>query len=333
MMPLRAHGSESLAFPAPSFALAVAGRAFEDFPCSRWRPRAPSRFRSVPPPSLVASAACSRPVDVATDRPPEPSASSASPSSPRPSPLPRDPAQARFPVALTIRRPRRVSSSRFPSAGSPLDPSTPGPAPKRWTFGPLVPPRGSRSARVVSHHLDGFLRTDGASTVAARSRPWGSPCFSDTLPCTVLLSREPPGQRDRARSHGALTPRRCSPPAVPPPLTAPPEGAAFTRRCSLLAVSRGGTAAARRPGASRFTVAFSPPRVRLRGLVLPAGLSPSFAVASDRQLYPSMGFCSPFSHRGPPDADGAMANRLAARSSRPSRESRQRTAPKCFSAR
>jgi predicted MFS family arabinose efflux permease len=35
VLPLRVQSSESLAFLAPSFALTVAGRAFEGFPCPR----------------------------------------------------------------------------------------------------------------------------------------------------------------------------------------------------------------------------------------------------------------------------------------------------------
>jgi hypothetical protein len=87
----------------------------------------------------------------------------------------------------TIRRLRRVSFSRSPP--SVLRSIRPLPVRvETLTIGPLVPPRESRSVRVVSLHLDGFLRTDGASIVAARSRPWGSPCF----PALVHLPRRFP---------------------------------------------------------------------------------------------------------------------------------------------
>jgi hypothetical protein len=143
-----------------------------------------------------------------------------SPSTPRPNPSPADTTRTRcLPGADHPSASSRLLS-RFPSVGSPFGPSTPDLAPERQVFGPLVPPRESCSVLVVSHHLDGLLRTAGVSVVAAHSRPWGSPCFLDPTSCTGQLSREPLSQRDRARPHGALTPRSCSLPAVVPPLTA-----------------------------------------------------------------------------------------------------------------
>jgi len=123
MNPLRAHGSESLAFPAPSLALTVAGRAFEVFPCP-CRSKS-TRSRRVPPPSLAASTTCPRSPDVAIGRTPEPFASSASP-----------PARE---VAVSTSGHADARPSRFdhpstsprlllevPSVGSPIGPSTPG---------------------------------------------------------------------------------------------------------------------------------------------------------------------------------------------------------------
>jgi hypothetical protein len=49
-------------------------------------------------------------------------------------------------------------------------------------FGPRVPPLDSCSARVVSHHLDGFLRTRVCGFVAPRFRPWGSLRFIPACP-------------------------------------------------------------------------------------------------------------------------------------------------------
>jgi hypothetical protein len=86
-MPLRMHGSELLAFPASSLTLAVASRVFEAFPCAR-RARRPIALHRVSPPFLMASPVSLRPARVATGRPPEPFASSASSSTLRPMPSP-----------------------------------------------------------------------------------------------------------------------------------------------------------------------------------------------------------------------------------------------------
>jgi hypothetical protein len=58
--------------------------------------------------------------------------------------------------------------------------STPGHGPKSITFGLRMPIRKSRSDRVVSHHLAGFLRARARRLVASCSRPWGSPRFTRT---------------------------------------------------------------------------------------------------------------------------------------------------------
>jgi hypothetical protein len=45
-------------------------------------------------------------------------------------------------------------------------------------FGPTLPNAWSRSALVVSRHLDGFLRAEGRGFVAPRCQSWSSPRFS-----------------------------------------------------------------------------------------------------------------------------------------------------------
>jgi len=47
---------------------------------------------------------------------------------------------------------------------------------------PRVPPSKSRSVLVVSHHLDGFLRSASCGLVASRYRSWGSPRFRAPRP-------------------------------------------------------------------------------------------------------------------------------------------------------
>jgi len=47
---------------------------------------------------------------------------------------------------------------------------------------PKVPPSDSRSALVVLHHLDGFLRSTSRGLVASRCRSWGSPRFRSGRP-------------------------------------------------------------------------------------------------------------------------------------------------------
>jgi hypothetical protein len=60
--------------------------------------------------------------------------------------------------------------------------STPGHRCKqRWPSGQGSTP-DSCSARVVSHHLDGLLRTEACGFVAPRFRPWGSPRFVPAVP-------------------------------------------------------------------------------------------------------------------------------------------------------
>jgi hypothetical protein len=75
--------------------------------------------------------------------------------------------------------------------------STPGPGPSRDPIpvapksrGPTAPPVQPRSVLVVSHHLDGFLRTRSRGLVASRCRSWGSPRFTKPAPVgpTLLTS-------------------------------------------------------------------------------------------------------------------------------------------------
>jgi hypothetical protein len=62
-------------------------------------------------------------------------------------------------------------------ASTPSAPSCPGsPSGRRHH------PSSSRSARVVSHHLDGFLRAKDHGLVASRYRSWGSPRFAKPVP-------------------------------------------------------------------------------------------------------------------------------------------------------
>jgi len=85
-----------------------------------------------------------------------------------------------------IRRLRRVSSSRSPPSMLRLGRPLPTPCRNKASSAPRCHPHGSRSALVVSHHLDGFLRPDGADTVAVRCRSWGSPCFLTSPPGRAL---------------------------------------------------------------------------------------------------------------------------------------------------
>jgi len=195
-------------------------QGFAAFPRHRWRL----------PPRLLGL------LMLPSGRPPEPSASSSSPPACEADASAVCHAIARL-SASTIRRLHRVSSSRSPPSVlrsvRPLPAST-----EALTIGPLVPPRESRSVRVVSLHLDGFLRSDGASTVAARSRPWGSSCFARPAAC-------PCDSRESHRSARPISfPTMHSPREDSPhqqrgfSLTAPSEDGAFTRGRSLHAVSR-----------------------------------------------------------------------------------------------
>ena len=70
------------------------------------------------------------------------------------------------------------------------------------SFGRAVPPARSRSVRVVSHHLDGFLRAKSCELVASRCQPWGSMCF--TMPDSGRSRGIP--QHEQHSSHRRFTP-------------------------------------------------------------------------------------------------------------------------------
>jgi hypothetical protein len=76
------------------------------------------------------------------------------------------------------------------------------------TFGSPVPTEAARSAPVVSHHLDGFLRSTGSRRIAAWYRSWGSPRF------------DPPRTRARAEAR-TLACKEASPQRVHPSTNSP----------------------------------------------------------------------------------------------------------------
>jgi len=157
----------------------------------------------------------------------------------------------------SFRRLRRVSSSRSPPSVLRLGRPLPTPCRNKASSAPRCHPHGSRSALVVSHHLDGFLRPDGADIVAVRCRSWGSPCFLDHSPVPAFpKDRVPAGL---AVPHDALTPRSCSLSAAPAPSPRAPRRGPCTR--SPLPPCR-----------------FD----RLRGFALQTGLLSSSTVSGDR---------------------------------------------------
>jgi hypothetical protein len=81
-----------------------------------------------------------------------------------------------------------------PSVVSPRCVHSQTPLQAAMAFGPRLPHLDSCSARVVSHHLDGLLRTGACGFVAPRFRPWGSLRFVPSVP---RLRR---GGGDRVRS-------------------------------------------------------------------------------------------------------------------------------------
>jgi hypothetical protein len=193
-------------------------------------------FRRVPPSSLTASATCSRPPDVAT-RPTTRALCELRITSGVWSRCLRFRPCNAWPSPSTIRRLRRVSSSRSPPSVlrsvRPLPTGAEAPV-----IGPLVPSRESRSVRVVSLHLDGFLRSDGASIVAARCRPWGSSRFphSPACPCDSRKSHRSARPTSFPTMH---SPREDAPhPQRGSLLTAPSEDVAITQGRSLHDVSR-----------------------------------------------------------------------------------------------
>jgi hypothetical protein len=157
----------------------------------------------------------------------------------------------------------------------------------------------SWSALVVSHHLDGLLRTDGASTVAARCRPWGSPRFPPVSTCTDPPPKEHARQHTHRVSRDALTPRRSLPVRSASPLTIPSEELMSRRGAPSMPFTWLAPRLPTPPEGSILHRGVLPDQARLRGLSPRTGLLPPSAVSSDRQLCPSMGFCTPSGHRAP----------------------------------
>jgi hypothetical protein len=147
-------------------------------------------------------------------------------------------------VALPACRPS-VVSRRCVHSRTPLQAA--------MAFGPRVPHLDSCSARVVSHHLDGLLRTGACGLVASRFRPWGSPRFVPACPAPPKRRWGParsspqrghtlqrvPLVSSRTASLQPLPPCRCRVPEHPRLIErgpAAPEGTAVGRsrrwRCS-----------------------------------------------------------------------------------------------------
>lgn len=178
--------------------------------------RSVRHFRDVPPPSLVASFASTRPAAVLphTTRPPW-VLSNFSASCAR-SQLDSNPFQR-------VKRSRAQASIAF-AALSPRGPLHRFSAPAVYSqhlrlrvcaFGPLVPTSRSRSVPVVSHHLDGFLRPHSVGLLHPTADP-GVHRVASIRPPAPADSEEPTDQHARVVSRDALTPRRYSLPAAPP---------------------------------------------------------------------------------------------------------------------
>ena len=159
-------------------------------------------------PSRAASTASSRSVRVATDRPPEPFADSRRFAAEIEADA-RDPHRGVVPVLRPsvdlVASPPRGTPPSFLLSARPLR------IRRRNAESSALPchREGSRSVLVVSHHLDGFLRTGGAGIVAARSRPLGSPCFPSRDPAPG--SRKNPVVSDRVPFPTAPTPLEDAP--------------------------------------------------------------------------------------------------------------------------
>jgi hypothetical protein len=85
---------------------------------------------------------------------------------------------------------------------------------------PRLPASESRSARVVLHHLGGFLRSEGRGLVASRCQSWGSPRF--VLAHSPRRFSHPPKDSTRPQPHHVTV-------AVAP-LPFPPAALAFSDR-------------------------------------------------------------------------------------------------------
>jgi len=279
--PLRTHGSESLASPAPSFALAVAGRAFEVFPCPLRCPKAPPRCAwssSAIPDGFLG--ACSARLMSPPDGPPVPSprcvafaaeAAASSSSTPckhaasvadHPSTSPR----------LLLEVPLRRCSVRTVHSQ---------PDDERLAFGPLVPPRD----RVPPSW---FLTTSTACsgpTARALLQPAADPGVHRVACCERLHRPSPEGAGLPARP-----PRfpRCTHPAKISPLAAPPHSPSPPkRRCSRqgatpMPFTRSAPRLRAPPAGCVVHRGVLPDPARLRGLAPRTGLLPPSAVSSDR---------------------------------------------------
>jgi len=164
----------------------------------------------------------------------------------------------------------------------------------RTPFGPTAPPVQPRSARVVSHHLGGFLRAKDRGLVASRYRSWGSSRFSKPSPSAPLdrtaCAARRPARRPIWSSRGeeGLVPATRSLPfeEFPPPTAVPCHHGLFLRAVgphptlTLLAPhcwSAKGTSARWNP--------------RLRGVALRTGPLRPAPFRAPGTLVPSMGLC------------------------------------------
>ena len=220
---------------------------------------------------------------------------SATRSLPTPKPLPPLPASPEgVAFTSTIRRLRRVSSSRSPP--SVLRSVRPLPTSRRNAV-PSAP-----SCQRESHVPSSWFLTTSTASSGLTARTLLQPA-ADPGVHRVSTTRSPAPDRSRESSLASMnapvptahSPREVSP--CPQRLLRSPHHPRVVRHARPLPpcrFTRWHPHCARGPRALRFTGAFSPPRSRLRGLVLLTGLSQSSTVASDRPLYPSMGFYFPF---------------------------------------
>jgi hypothetical protein len=227
----RVRGSGSLAFPAPSFTLTVAGRVFEVFPCASSQPKGCRRASAALFHHLWwLSPASSRPARARTPgRPPESLAEPA-----RPARWSREarPAMHKCTAFVCfIRRLRRVSSSRSPPSVLRVGRPLPIALPKQSIFGPAVPPAW------VPFRPRGFSpprRFPPSSRCGHCCSPLpilGFTVFPDQSACTALPKEVPAGVDV---PHDALTPRSCSLSAAPASSPRRPEGhRVHGRRCPL----------------------------------------------------------------------------------------------------
>jgi len=101
--------------------------------------------------------------------------------------------------------------------------------PKVVASAPRVPPPKSRSALVVLHHLDGFLRCSDCGLVASRCQSWGPPRFRMVSePCDPMIPPFPAMQDRTPRRNPRRQPLRVT--AVVAPLPLQPA----SRRCSIV---------------------------------------------------------------------------------------------------